>query len=200
MLCASARPGGQWSREPADIDLATMSKNTKEADALIVQFGFVAEERFNLMNGAIRRRYVDEDGSHVDVFVDELRLCHVVSWRRSLRAGTATLPVVPLLLTKLQIVSLEDKDRTDLAALLTDAWEELNQRWPDLESQVRDDWGLWRTSRGSLEAMAQSSDPVVAERADEALRRWQAMNLSPRARLRALVGERVRWYEEPEEV
>jgi len=200
MLCPSARDGGQFARHPADIDLATTAKHRRAVDRLVQSQGFAPDEHFNAMNGDVRLRYFDQDESHVDVFVDELRLCHVVSWRRSLQPGMSTIPVVELVLSKLQIVEAEGKDRSDLSALLVDQWSALVAGWPELERAVSDDWGLWRTGRGSLEAMAESPDAVVAERSAEALARWRAMPLSTRARLRGRVGERVRWYELPEEV
>ncbi len=62
------------------------------------------------------------------------------------------------------------------------------------------DWGLWRTARGNLEHLAGSPDALVAGRADALIERWDRVEHKGKARVRALVGERVRWYEEPEEV
>jgi hypothetical protein len=198
LLCPSAGPGGRWSRPLADIDVATTGKDKPAADRLITGHGFTPDAHFNRLNGSTRLRYFDADGSHLDVFVDELRLCHVISWRRRLTAGLRTLPVPELLLTKLQIVHAEPKDLSDLSALLTDVWDAIEGEWDRLQRLVRDDWGLWRTSRGNLERLA--GRPETAERAGDALRRWDAIPLSLRAQLRARIGDRVRWYEEPEEV
>jgi hypothetical protein len=199
-LCPSARPGGRWAREPADIDVATTLADKAGADRLILEHGFAADAPFNRMNGSTRLRYLDEDGTHLDVFVDELRLCHVVAWRRALTAGQATLPLSALLLTKLQIVVLEPKDTSDLSALLSDAWEPLLADWDRIEPAVARDWGLWRTARGNLERLAGSPDALVAGRAHELTERWDGVEHKGKARVRALVGDRMRWYEEPEEV
>jgi hypothetical protein len=200
LLCASAGSGGRWCRPLADIDVATTLKDKPAVDRLITEHGFTPDAPFNRMNGSTRLRYFDADGSHLDVFVDELRLCHVISWRRQLGAGMGTLPLPELLLTKLQIVHAEPKDLSDLSALLTDAWDAILGEWARLERLVRDDWGLWRTSRGNLGRLAGPADPLVAERAGQALRRWDAVPLSLKAQLRGRVGDRVRWYDEPEEV
>jgi hypothetical protein len=201
LLCASARPGGAWHRGLADVDLATTAKARRLTEEVIAANGFVADETFNRMNGSTRLRYFDADGSHLDVFVDELQLCHTISWRRGLRVGVPTLPLPELLLTKLQVVQQEEKDRTDLSALLTDCWDDVTGGLDRLADVVRVDWGLWRTGDLSLQKLAaNSSDALVRDRATELSQRWQAFPLSAKAKMRAAVGDRVRWYQEPEEV
>jgi hypothetical protein len=200
LLCPSARPGGRYHRAPADIDLATTTRGRRSLDVLAIEAGFVPDDNFNRMNGSTRLRYEDADGSHLDVFVDEFRLCHLLTWGKRLAPGQLTLPLAELLLTKLQVVRLEAKDRSDLQALLTDRWVEIVAERSRLTELVRNDWGLWRTARGTLEALAGSGDDVPAGRAGELLVHWQGIPFGPRARMRAAVGDRVRWYEEPEEM
>ena len=114
-------------------------------------------------------RFLDADDSHVDVFLDELRLCHAVKWGRSPGDGT-TLPLPELLLTKTQVVELEPKDIGDLSALLTDRWDELWAARDRLADLVRNDWGLWRTTRGTLERLTAVPDATVAARATRTAR------------------------------
>ncbi|MFI7588384.1 hypothetical protein ACIB24_15045 [Spongisporangium articulatum] len=195
LLCASARPAGAHHRAIADVDVATTSRARPAVDGLARELGYAPDEPFNRAHGAERMRYLDADGSHLDVFVDELRLCHLVRWGTSLKAGEATLPMRWLLLTKLQIVRAEPKDLGDLAALLDDRWDDVLAAGGDLDHRLRRDWGLLRTASANLERLTPGSS-----RAAELLGRWQALPLTPAARLRGLVGERVRWYDEPEEV
>jgi len=200
LLCPSARPGGRYHRTLADIDLATTARARRSLDALATAAGFLPDEQFNRMNGSTRMRYEDADGSHLDVFVDEFRLCHVLTWSKRLPVGQLTLPLAELLLTKLQVVRLEAKDRSDLLALFTDRWPDIQGERDRLAEIVRNDWGLWRTARGSLETLAGAPDEVAAARAGELLEFWRQITFGPRARMRAAVVDRVRWYEEPDEV
>lgn len=196
-LCESARGGGRYARALGDVDFASTGKAKPAVDRFLVESGLEPDDEFNRMNGYIRLRYFDADGSHVDVFLDELRLCHLVRWPRARLAGQPTLPLPELLLTKLQVVELEAKDISDLSALLTDQWQALDVE--RLHELVRDDWGLWRTSRGTLETLASQPDPVVAERAGSLLAGW-GIRFSPKAKARSIIGDRVRWYDIPEEV
>jgi hypothetical protein len=200
LLCPNAQPGGRWSRPLADVDLATVGKARRGLDVVVRESGFRADEHFNRMNGSVRMRYFDQDESHLDVFVDELRLCHVIGWRKTLELASVTLPLPELLLTKLQVVRVESKDLSDLSALLTDQWTAIGAGLDRLERLVANDWGLWRTGRGTLERLVVSDDLLVSARAAELMARWTDFSLSAKARMRGAVGERVRWYAEPEEV
>lgn len=197
-LCESARGEGRYARALGDVDLASTGRAKPAVDRFLLESGLEPDDEFNRMNGYIRLRYFDTDGSHVDVFLDELRLCHLVQWRKSLVAGVPSLPLPELLLTKLQVVELEAKDVSDLSALLTDQWEAIDA--PRLHALVRDDWGLWRTARGTLEVLADQQDALVAARAAALLDGWREIRLTPKARARSIVGDRVRWYDIPEEV
>ena len=197
-LCESARTGA-YARTLGDVDLAGSSRDRSRILAFAKASGLRSDDAFNAANSDIRMRFLDGDDSHIDVFLDELRLCHAVKWGRSPGDGT-TLPLPELLLTKTQVVALEPKDVGDLSALLTDRWDELWGARERLADLVRNDWGLWRTSRGTFEHLAGSPDATVASRATELLEYWNTIRFGPAARLRAAVGDRVRWYEEPEEV
>jgi hypothetical protein len=200
LLCPSAQPNGRWSRSLADIDLATVSKKRRQVEALVAAQGFRPDTPFNMMNGSVRLRFFDDDESHLDVFIDEMRLCHLVDWRSALQPGMATVPLPQLLLSKLQIVKGEAKDFSDVSALLTDRWDETHHSRAAIDARVRKDWGLWHTASLNLEKLMASEDDVVSQRATELLDRWRGLRHSTRSRLRGVVGERVRWYEEPEEV
>lgn len=197
-LCESARTG-RYARELGDVDLAASSRDRPRIVAFAASTGLRPDDIFNGANSDIRLRFLEADDSHVDVFLDELRLCHAVRWGRDPGSGT-TLPLPELLLTKTQVVQLEPKDVSDLSALLTDRWTEVWGARDRLSDLVRNDWGLWRTTRGTLEHLTAVDDPAVAARADELLAHWNDIRFGPAARVRAAIGDRVRWYDEPEEI
>ena len=197
-LCASARTGA-YARELGDVDLAGSSRDRRRIADFAATMGLRSDVEFNAANSDIRMRFLDSDDSHIDVFLDELRLCHAIKWGRSSGEGT-TLPLPELLLTKTQVVELEPKDIGDLSALLTDRWDDLWQARERLADLVRNDWGLWRTTRGTLERLTAVPDATVAARASELLAHWNGIRFGPAARVRSAVGDRVRWYDEPEEI
>lgn len=195
-LCESARTG-RYARELGDVDLAASSRDRKRIVTWARNAGLRDDTAFNGANSDVRLRFLEEDDVHVDVFLDELSLCHRVRWTLT---GSETIPLPALFLTKTQVVELTPKDLGDLSALLVDQWAPLWAARDELATIVRNDWGLWRTTRGSLERLTASDDPLVADRGAQLLGFWMDVSFGSVGRLRAMIGDRVRWYEEPEEI
>ena len=119
-----------------------------------------------------------------------------------------------MLLTKLQIAEVNQKDLSDTAMLLWDH-EPARQDGPGLLNMtaVTDrcaaDWGLHTTVTDNLSACADLLGELVSDEAHQARiaarigQLSQALADAPKSlgwKARARVGRRVRWYQLPEEV
>lgn len=192
-------------REPGDIDVAIPGADRKGMTMLMEGLGYSADRHFNTLQGRERLLFYGTEGTRVDVVVDVLRMCHVIDLAPAFRHGGPTLPPWLLLVTKLQVVELTDKDRGDAAALLAGC-ELAELEVGALAKVCAEDWGLWRSVTGSLQAVL-THPPVMEPRRLERLRHTAAAlrraldeeSKSLRWKMRARVGERVRWYELPEE-
>jgi hypothetical protein len=212
-LCPAAQTP-PLSRTYGDLDLAIAGRGAhRPLIDLLQSLGYEPVVMFNALNGSTRLQFDDlKNDRHADVFVDAVRMCHVIEFKDRLELFDDTLSPADLLLTKLQIVELNGKDVLDLMALLHDQdlkkgvgkgidTEYLEQVWSD-------DWPLWRTSQLTLDkigvAVPSTVDGMAAARINESVSRLQAVLESGRKtlrwKLRARVGERIRWYELPEEV
>jgi hypothetical protein len=181
---------------------------------LFVNRGYTQDEQFNAMHGHFRLIYFDPlHGRQVDVFVGKFEMCHSLPMMDRLKLHPLTLPPADLLLTKLQIFELNDKDQRDLLVLLLDQEignqdsDEINATY--IAQLCAGDWGLWRTCTRNLDrlgAVVDKYDLSVGEKAIVTTRlgllkdRIAAQSKSVRWKARALVGDRVQWYELPEEV
>lgn len=211
-LCPSARKP-PLQRDYHDLDLAMAGDSNQRAFTdLMVSLGYDPDTMFNTLSEGARLRYVDgERGRHVDVFVNALRMCHVIDFARRISLLEETLTPTDLLLTKLQIVQLNEKDVLDMVALLQDQragarldagidTAYLTQVWAD-------DWPLWNTSRLTLDkirhalpSLFDGDTPSNVVASLGALDRIiDSGRKSIRWKVRARVGERIRWYELPEE-
>ena len=207
-------------RTRRDIDLATRSHDRRGVADLLASAGYEPDRQYNALYGHKQLYFVDtRRGRPVDVLVDRLEMCHTFEFADRLQLEPRTLPLADLLLSKLQVVKINRKDLLDSLILLQsrplaadDAGVINVRRITDLTST---DWGWWRTVTGNLERLAafMRDDLVADELATDvpppfdpiaqvtALR--SAIDMAPKSfgwKVRARLGDRVRWYEEPEEI
>ncbi len=195
-------------RKYGDLDYVI---STREALAFFPSLGYEANERFNLMQGDRRLYFFDgNNGKQVDVFIDVIRMSHVIDLRGRLAHNGPCASPADLLLSKLQIYEVNRKDLVDLTALLLDHPigsgddEAIDAAY--VARLAGEDWGLYRTLQLNIEKLRHTIEEldvdrgVVRSRLDEL---WSAVDAQPKPlkwRMRAQVGDRMRWYELPEEV
>ena len=193
---------GVAHREIGDLDAITGRKDSKRLTAVLQERGYEAESRFNALHGD-RRLIFHGPAGKLDVFVDRFEMCHRLDLGSRLALDSPTITVTDLLVTKLQVVELNEKDAKDLAELLRH--HELGSGHGDhfdteyLGSLVGDDWGLWRTLTGTLERLPELV-PDVAPQAGSVRQVLDDVPKGRRWRMRAKVGERKRWYELPDDI
>lgn len=202
------------AREYRDIDIVTTAKGGRYVTRLLEDIGYEPNARFNAMHGQQRLVFYDrEHGRQLDVFVGEFAMCHRVPVAQRLHVDERTIPLAELLLTKLQVVKLNEKDLQDIYAILhghdVDEHDDETVNHGFVARVLSSDWGFWRTSRQTVEtAIAHlPAAPLDADArrriADRLERLWARVEAEPKSlrwRSRAKIGERTRWYEEPEEV
>lgn len=196
-------------REYQDLDFVSLSLHRVPVQAFLARLGYEPDTPFNTLQGLRRLRYWDSvHHRQVDIFLDQIRMCHTIDLRHRVHLPDGVLTPADLLLTKMQIVEFNLKDLADLVALLMDHpmgatdGDEINA--PYIAGLLAQDWGFYRTLqlnldrvRGALAQFAVPTDAVCARLA--AL--WQVIEMHPkplRWRLRARIGDRLRWYELPE--
>ncbi len=210
MRCFSAR-AAPLERDYADIDFVGRSSDRRKITEFMEAHGYEADKMFNAIHGARRLNYHDPmRGRPIDVLLDQFVMAHSLDLRNTLASGELTLPLADLLLTKLQVVSLNRKDLVDILALLLDHAVEPRGEI-DLDrilAVTRSDWGFEHTIHRTLAALRErigefalspEASALIIERADTLDAALHAAPKSVSWKMRARVGERVRWYDEPEE-
>lgn len=201
-------------RTYGDLDFVTTARDGQRIRAFFETIHFTPNTRFNALQGKSRMIFNSPDDSwYVDIFIDEFRMCHIIKFTEDrLQKDPVTIPLAELFLTKLQIVQINAKDVQDIAAMLlehpvgTIDQETVNaERIAQVCSQ---DWGFYTSVRKNMDRIpeliagfnltGEQRDLVLGRLSDLAAR----MDCAPKSaawKLRSKIGERMRWYEEPED-
>ena len=204
-------------RAGQDMDFACMGKGRKKVVDYLERSGCQPDRRFNNLNGDRQMYFNAPSGRPIDVMVDRLTMCHTLDFRPSFDRLPYTVDAIDVLLSKLQIVELNEKDAWDIFHLLSGVPLSQGSRGgPVLDTDrfarlLGADWGWWRTVTGNLAklpALAQDQPQLLPPGAQhdplaQASALAEVAQAAPKGvkwKLRSNVGDRVRWYELPEEV
>jgi hypothetical protein len=213
-LRAPHEPPPPFRRSYADLDFVTARQARGSVAAFLRDEGYEPHTAFNALHGRERLLFFDmENDRQVDVFAGSFTMCHRIPLDDRLELDRVSIPLAELLLTKLQVIELNEKDVRDTLSLVLD--HPIGTADGDMLNAARvaelcaADWGLWRTITENLAACRDHAErfdlpremlATVRERLDALLERIEAEPKSRAWRLRARVGDRRRWYELPEEV
>lgn len=203
-------------RAYTDIDFASYGRQARPIRELLTgQLGYV-EEREVFINSEGNRAIFEHsaNGLHVDIFYDRLDFCHVIRWDGRLEVDSPTLPLAEMLLEKMQIVKINEKDVIDTIMLLLEhplgAGDKETVNLPLVSRLCAADWGLWRTVTMNLNKVRQLAQNYTQLSADEkskvaaqAEAALAALDAEPKPlawKMRDKIGDRVKWYKDVEEV
>jgi hypothetical protein len=202
-------------RHYTDIDFAAYGRDADRIRAILAAAGYRDDPHVYV--GSEGSRLVAEHhgiGIHVDVFLDKLEFCHTVPWKGRLELEPETIPLAEMLLQKMQIVEINEKDLIDAITLLLEYplgdTDDGTVNIGRIAQLCAGDWGWWRTLTMNLDkvrTMAEHYDEMtdeetrrVREQVQAALDRIEAEPKSMSWRLRAKVGDRKKWYRDVSEL
>jgi hypothetical protein len=198
------------NRECADIDL--MSVNDQKVKPLFKDLGYTGDEFFNMTQGDARLLFLDPVERKVEIFLGVFDMCHKFDFRDRLRIDDFAISVSDLLMTKLQVVELTEKDLKDIIAIFldcqighTDKGKTINAKYiADICSKK---WGVYKTFTNTLKAtlsqlerfqLKPENEEIVRSRIKQLLDDIESAPKSMSWKSRARIGERKAWYNLPE--
>jgi putative nucleotidyltransferase-like protein len=202
-------------RTYGDLDFVVRRRDSAGFRHVLEASGYQPNQRFNAVHGHRRLLYYDDPRDRqIDAFIGDFAMCHALDLDARLPGTGESIAPADLLLTKLQVVEINDKDLLDVVALLidhpvADRGDEAIERGR-VGAVLGRDWGWHTTVTDNLVHLAErlervaDLDGVVRDRVrgsiDELGAIARTAPKSLRWRTRARVGRRVPWYELPEEV
>jgi hypothetical protein len=206
-----------------DIDLAAYSKERGHVRKILQDLGFAVNQHVLMMHGNSRMIFESEQkGYSIDVFFDGLRFSHDVEFGRSPDKGRLglhplTLPPADLVLEKLQIHEINEKDLKDLVLLFAansigsnEGESVINGKY--IASILSNDWEFWYEARLNLDKLQKFLADYVDEkkvdaevattirsRLEELIRLMDEQPKSRDWQKRSKAGSQKKWWRDVEE-
>ncbi len=202
-----------------DVDFMSYNKFEERIDQLFKELGYQSEGEmakfYSHMYGQVRSGYVDPKTQRkVDVFFDRLEMCHTIDFKNRLEIDFPTLSVSDLLLEKMQIVRINEKDVKDALVLIHehDVGEEdketVNSKY--ISRLLAEDWGFYYTVTTNLKKLktllpqydvfSGDSKTTIMHRIDKMLNSIEEQPKSMKWKMRARIGTSRKWYADVDEV
>src|SRR5512136_1455900 len=153
-----------------DIDYAAYGKHRGKLVPFFQAQGYDYSRRLMMLFGQTRHIYFGDRVPMIDIFFDKLDMNHCVDYKDRLEIHPYCVSLTDLLLQKLQIVQINDKDLKDAMLLLLAAplgetdQAVINTRY--LARLFADDWGFYHTATTNL-AKVKTAMVGVAALSDE---------------------------------
>jgi hypothetical protein len=198
-----------------DIDFASYNRFGRDITRLLTELGYQEEKTVTQLFGDSRMLFHDPVyGRHIDIFYEQLDFCHPVVFTGRLEAEELTIPLAELLLEKLQIVQINEKDVIDTIMLLREHPVGPGDRETvNIEIIARtlgDSWGFWRTVTANLKliderlegyaGLTDEDRQVVRGRIHQLMVHIESQPKTVKWKLRSRIGERLKWYKDVEEL
>jgi hypothetical protein len=199
-----------------DLDFAGYSKEASKIAPMMREFGYVDEPTVTAMFGH-RRMILDHpsNGLHADIFFDMLEMNHDIPFENRLDIEEMTIPLADLLLEKMQIVQINEKDVVDTIMFLRE--HEIGNGNPQstidaeyISKLLSNDWGFYYTVimnlgkiKGRLNQFGELTEEDRADISGKIERVLDRIESQPKAlswKIRAKVGPKTKWYRDVEEV
>jgi hypothetical protein len=202
-------------RELSDVDFAGYNRERSEIDKMMREFGYIDQPMVTALFG--HRRMIWEhrsEGLHVDIFFDKLEMNHDLPFDGRLELDEFTIPLVDMLLEKMQIVQINEKDIVDTIMLLREhtidssAREKIDGGY--LADLLCNDWGFYYTVTTNLRKvqeklsgyaeLSQDDRIDVSNKIDSLVKVIEEKPKTLAWKLRAKVGPKTKWYKSVEDI
>lgn len=193
-----------------DIDYASYGKCRGKIVPFFEKQGYLLEKRSAMLSGNTRHIYFGGRIPMIDVFFDKLDYNHPIEYKNRLEIHPYCVSLTDLLLQKLQIVNINDKDLKDGMLLLLASEMGLKDEGlinvKYLEQIMSDDWGFFHTAVINLNKIKEAANGVkvlsdidrikIKEHVDQIQLILENSPKSASWKRRAKIGEKKIWYKE----
>ena len=199
----------------SDVDFAAYDSERNAIDKMMRDFGYADQPMITALFGARRMIWDNKsNGMHVDIFFERLEMNHNINFDGRLGLEDLTIPLADMLLEKMQIVHLNEKDVVDTIMLLREhqvgkpAPETIDSEY--ISKLLSNDWGFYYTVTTNLKKvrdrlndypeLTEEDRKDVQDKIQALLARLEDEPKALAWKLRARVGTKTKWYNDVEDV
>lgn len=203
------------NRVLSDVDFAAYFSEASRINEMMRELGYEDQPMVTALWGHRRTIWDNKsNGLHVDIFLDKLEMNHDIEFQNRLEIDPLTISLPDMLLEKMQIVHLEEKDMVDTTMLLRE--HDVGKAGPEtidadyIAKRLSDDWGFYYTFTTNLkkvsdklatyEELSQEDRDDVRSKVGKLQKIINDQGKSMRWKIRAKVGPSKKWYRDVEEV
>ncbi len=203
------------NRVLSDVDFAAYHSESSRINGMMRELGYEDQPMVTALWGNRRTIWDNKtNGLHVDIFIDKLEMNHDILFQDRLEIDPLTISLADMLLEKMQIVHLEEKDMVDTTMLLRE--HDIGKAGPEtidadyIAKLLSNDWGFYYTCTTNLKNLAsklasyqeltQEDRNDVEGKIAKLLKFIEDEPKNMRWKIRAKVGPGKKWYREVEEV
>ena len=203
-------------RQLSDVDFAGYNSERKDLDKMMREFGYSDQPMVSALFGHQRMIWDNKsNGLHVDIFFDKLEMNHDIPFTGRLELEEMTIPLADMLLEKMQIVHINEKDIVDTIMLLREhtIGDSASPEMIDggyIAKLLSNEWGFYYTVTTNLknveDRLSAYPELTEADKADVTKKIHELIAIldkQPKAlawKLRARVGPKTKWYKDVEDV
>jgi len=194
-----------------DLDFMSYRKHRLDTIKLFRDLGYTLDQEMLILSE--RLKFHNSEGPDADVFMDELKMSHTINFENRLSLDSPTISLADLLLEKMQIAQINEKDIKDTIVLLRE--HEIGGEEPEtidsgyVASLLAKDWGFYYTVTTNLkkvveflpkyQALSDHDTRDLSMKVSKVLDNIEAAPKSTKWKMRSRVGTRSKWYEDVEE-
>ncbi|MFI5449960.1 MAG: hypothetical protein ACHQ03_09400 [Candidatus Bathyarchaeia archaeon] len=200
----------------SDMDFISYRKIRGKVEKFLERIGYTPDRAAQMLAWVWGERavYLEPHGKyHADIFFDKLEMSHTIDFKNRLEVDFPTIPLAELMMEKMQIVQINEKDLKDCTALLVGHevgsrdCEVINGQY--IAKVLANDWGFWYTMTTNLQKLKTylaKLNLTLEEREIVDSRIGKLLNLieqEPKTstwQKRAKTGTSKQWYRDVEEI
>ncbi len=192
-----------------DIDFVAYGKQGNDLLNFVQSRGYKTDPRFLYQFGKSRHIFFGGRVPMVEIFYDQLAMNHTIKYAGRLERDPLTVPLGELMLQKLQIVKINEKDIKDLIVLFRahdigeDDHEKINTQVFDF-IDIFNDWGWHYTATMNLNKvkkaayeypqLSQEDRMIVGQKIDRLLAYIESKPKTFKWKMRSKIGTKSMWY------